>query len=1304
MANENVNGENVMAENSTQQVSEGKVPTVRIRWEGFEDPSHDTLGFPVPRFYVSAFAGMVASSKEPLLLLPEEDLAGAGYKFSPADSKGAFELLGRVKTTVEIKKTLREWWTSVVNNEGKNKNNVFLAYDDENDAWYRGSAVLSENANGKENCVSANIVNPALLEAKNRFPVRSAGIKDDGDDSVEEDENENMGEFIDDYDSFVSNKVTASLSSNGKPIDVAEEDFHPILFDWQKLSIAWALKRGSCALFQDCGMGKTLQQLEWARHIPGRVLFLCPLSVVNQTIKEAEKLDMTLCNGRLSGDISKAEYVIINYDSLHKISPAGFSGVVLDESSIIKQYHGKFRTAVTKFVADIPYRLCCSATPSPNDHEELGSHAEFLGICPKTHMLSKYFMRDNKNNNKWRMKRHAVNDFWRWVSTWALTARTPKDIIPDVDMKKYELPQFIQKVVDARPKKEQESSTGKKKGKKKKKKVGFRERHIVYKASFPDRLEKIKELVASMPDQPIVIWVEYNAESEAITNAIEDAVELTGSQKPEKKVEILDKFVDGRVRVLVTKPHIAAFGVNWQHCHSMIFCSLSYSFEKYYQSARRCWRFGQKNEVTAYLVTSTHDEDVLATLKRKQQQCDELYGGAVAQAMQAALGRQGKLKSMASAAECFYGNGWEMRQGDCMEQLALMETDSVDMSVFSPPFAELYVYSDDPRDMSNCADMEEFLEHFKYFAEQMYRVTKPGRICVFHCMDLPITKARYGYIGLRDLSGSILRLFERAGFIYHSRHLVNKDPLVEMIRTKAHGLMHKMLVKDSSMCRAGLGDHVIAMRKPGDIEAPIVKPLGFTRFIGRPEDEPARDPENPEAFSHHVWRNYATPIWNIRLHRTLHKKVKGKDDEKHLTPLQLDVSERCIDLWSNLGDTILSPFAGIGSEGVSAIRLGRKFLGIELKKEYCAVATKNLEDAAREPKGEHFVAPPRDPYEPKPPKTAETFYVESIKEDIKEANPEMTGGERIELYNAMWVELSDEEREPYLEMYAKDRERFLQEKKEFEQKKKDRKRPKSAFARYQEEVKEAVRNKNPDMSHPEILGILRKNWEGMTEKQKRPFQEMFEKDAERYEEAMEEFYKTDEGAAFKKAKEAKLSAATKKKARAKEAAKPKEARKPRKAKNPKKAKKTKKAAKESAGESPMEEENESKRKNKASSGKKKNITDFFGDAADSDEYVPSTSTSKRKRGKDASAPKPREKKTRKGKKVTGYKMFTQTMRESIKNELEFMDVYELQEELMLDEVPKKLSAAHVMKALGQRWRMMSPDEKAFYASMATAEE
>jgi hypothetical protein len=377
---------------------------------------------------------------------------------------------------------------------------------------------------------------------------------------------------------------------------------------------------------------------------------------------------------------------------------------------------------------------------------------------------------------------------------------------------------------------------------------------------------------------------------------------------------------------MISKPSMLGFGLNFQHCADMIFVGLSDSYEAFYQAVRRCWRFGQENPVNVHTIIGSQESNVLQNVKRKEADLEKMQEGMVEHTHKIV---EEHLKSTERSDTTYEtrtetGDGWEMRLGDCVEEVRNIPADSIHYSIFSPPFASLYTYSDSERDMGNCREHSEFYEHFKFLAGELYRATMPGRLLSFHCMNLPASKTRDGYIGIHDFRGEMIRIFLEAGWIYHSEVCIWKDPVTAMQRTKALGLLYKQIKKDSTMSRQGIADYLVTMRKHGE--------------------NPERVTHTPEDFSCSLWQRYASPVWmDINPSRTLQKtSAREEKDERHICPLQLDVIDRAIQLWTNPGDLILSPFAGIGSEGHQALIHGRRFLGIELKESYFLQAAANL--------------------------------------------------------------------------------------------------------------------------------------------------------------------------------------------------------------------------------------------------------------------------------------------------------------------------------------------------------------------------
>jgi DNA modification methylase len=722
------------------------------------------------------------------------------------------------------------------------------------------------------------------------------------------------------YDDFIKRKATEDVESGFEPSQLGDH-----LFDFQASIVEWACKRGRAAIFADTGLGKTAMQTEWARqvseHTGGRVLIAAPLCVAQQTVEEAAKFGIHIQYCRHPSEISSNTMIVItNYEMIEKFDPSEFVGIVLDESSILKSHTSKTRALIIEMFQRTPYRLSCTATPSPNDHMELGNQAEFLGVMTSVEMLAMFFVHDGGDTSQWRLKGHGKTRFWEWMATWSICIRNPADL--GFDGARYNLPglKMHEHVVESGEPLDGQLFAGIAQT--------LTERRDAKRKSMAERISITAALVNSH-SRPSIVWCHLNDESKALTAAIPDAIEVTGSMTADEKEAAIMAFTHGSRRVLVSKASICGFGMNWQHCSDMVFAGLDDSYESFYQAIRRCYRFGQTKVVSVHLVSAESEGAVKANLERKQAQADDMAQSMVDHMRE--LTKQ-KIKGLTMEKSEYkrdiaHGEGWTVHLGDCVEVAREMPDNSIDYSVFSPPFASLYTYSNSDRDMGNCKSTSEFYEHFRFLVKELLRVVKPGRLLSFHCMDLQTSKFRDGVIGLHDFTGELTRMFTEEGWIYHSKVTIWKDPVTAMQRTKALGLLHKTIRKDSSMSRQGIADYLVTMRKPGD----NVEPISHTH----------------ETFPVSKWQNYASPVWmDINPSRTLQfKTARESDDERHICPLQLDVIERAMELWSNPGDLVFSPFTGIGSEGYVSIEMGRRFVGSELKRSYWELAKRNLSEA-----------------------------------------------------------------------------------------------------------------------------------------------------------------------------------------------------------------------------------------------------------------------------------------------------------------------------------------------------------------------
>lgn len=407
-----------------------------------------------------------------------------------------------------------------------------------------------------------------------------------------------------DYEEFIKNKA---LMIQSVGIKVSVDDLNPNLFDFQKDIVRWALAKGKSAIFADCGLGKTLMQLEWAEQVRKRtgtkILIVAPLAVSTQTKEEGRKfgIEVNICASQ--DDVRSDVINITNYEKLEKFAGNEFGGIVLDESSILKSYSGKVRNQIIRCFDKVPYKLACTATPAPNDYMELGNHSEFLGVMTRSEMLSMFFVHDGGQTSKWRLKGHAQDLFWKWLASWCVVVDNPAKL--GYTSVNYELPELkIHEIIVDGDEPVNEV-------------LSLAERRNARRESLETRCKAAAELVNNSDGQWLV-WCDLNDEAKMLNKLIHGSKNVQGSDKPEYKTNTMSEFSGGELKCLITKPKIAGYGLNWQNCRNMIFVGLSDSFESYYQAVRRCWRFGQNREVNGYIIISAKEGAVKANIERKQ--------------------------------------------------------------------------------------------------------------------------------------------------------------------------------------------------------------------------------------------------------------------------------------------------------------------------------------------------------------------------------------------------------------------------------------------------------------------------------------------------------------------------------------------------------------------------------------------------------------------------------------------------------------------------------------------------------------
>lgn len=725
------------------------------------------------------------------------------------------------------------------------------------------------------------------------------------------------------YDEFLKSKIR-KINESG--FDAKNLNKH--LFPFQKDIVKRAIKKGRYAIFADTGLGKTIMQCSYAdsvsKHEGAPVLIVAPLAVSGQTIIEASKYGI---NVQKAGHGCSIE--ITNYEQLNNIDVSKYCGVVLDESSILKNYMGKTRDMIISLFNETPYKLACTATPSPNDLMELGNHSEFLNYMNYDEMLAMFFTHDGGETSKWKLKGHGKKDFFSWVGSWATVISMPSDLGYDDDG--YRLPDLIYHEYKIESPKKDDGMLFNKSH------VNATDFNRELRETTTERIQKAKDILDQNKKEQFIIWINHNEEGDVAKKILDgyDFREVRGSDSIEKKERDLIEFGQGKYRILITKGKIAGMGMNYQNCSNQIFTALDFSFEKLYQSIRRSYRFGQKKNVNIHLITVDTMQNVVESIKEKQESFLMMRNE-----MQKTINQyKGGMKMKEYDDEDLNTDKYHIMRGDCVERIREIESESIGYSIFSPPFSSLYVYSDHIEDMGNSKDDSEFMTHFRFLVKELYRILIPGRNVSFHIMNLPTSKARDGFIGIRDFRGELVRLFIEEGFIFHSEVCIWKDPVTAMQRTKALGLLHKQVKKDSAMSRQGIPDYLVTMRKPGENPRPIAGE--FDHFAGDKSTF-----ENTGNLSIDIWQRYASPVWmDINPSNTL-QYMSGRDekDERHICPLQLDVIHRGLQLWSLPGDKVLTPFAGVGSEVYESVKLKRYGIGIELKESYFEQMKKNLKE------------------------------------------------------------------------------------------------------------------------------------------------------------------------------------------------------------------------------------------------------------------------------------------------------------------------------------------------------------------------
>lgn len=718
------------------------------------------------------------------------------------------------------------------------------------------------------------------------------------------------------YEQLLEQKKTRVIESG---FDVADADINPQLFDFQRYCVRRMLKLGRGGVFAGCGQGKTLIQLEWAQkvaeHEKGKVLILAPLSVSEQTISEGAKFGYKVDHyTKMDADTKIA---ITNYEQLENVDVELFVGVVLDESSILKNFTGHYRNLLTDVFKHTPYKLCCSATPSPNDLNEIGNHSEFLNVLDAQDMRSKWFVREEGMNN-YRLKGHAKRDFYGWIASWSILFENPADIGFVETGKKFKLPplNYVQHEIETAPQEGQLFAQG-----------------IVNATNFNAELRKTKtqrlELAAKIANETegqVLIWIKQNEEGEMLRKLLPEAVEVKGSDKDTYKKQRLLDFAAGKIRILISKAKICGYGMNFQNCGTQIFVAPDFSFEDFYQQVRRSYRFGRNEAVNIHLIVTDTMQNAREIIQQKQARFEE---------MQREINRNVNEHTYGLLEDYTYEEYKDdkvfLMKGDTTIEIKRVPDNSVDLIIFSPPFSSLFTYSNYIHDMGNNESHEDFFKQYSFLLKELYRILKPGRLMCVHTKDLGVYKNSSGYTGMYDFTGEHTRAVLNEGFKLHSKVTIWCDPVLEMQRTKTQRLLYKQVTSDSSKTGIGMAEYITIFKKWEGDEA---------------DWEPITN-LNRQNFPLETWQKWASPVWmDIKRTDVLNAgEGTAQGDEKHICPLQLSVIERLVHLWSNEGEVVFTPFLGIGSEIYVAVKNNRRGIGCELKDSYFATAVANIKKA-----------------------------------------------------------------------------------------------------------------------------------------------------------------------------------------------------------------------------------------------------------------------------------------------------------------------------------------------------------------------
>ena len=803
------------------------------------------------------------------------------------------------------------------------------------------------------------------------------------------------------YDEFLASKIDIAQET-GFEIDVAE--INPALKPHQRDSVWWAIKGGRRALFQSFGLGKTVEQLEWARivtaHKGGRALIIMPLGVKQEFQKDAVRLlgwDNPPAYVRTDAEVDAAEGAILitNYERVRDgdITPNRFNAVSLDEASVLRSYGSKTYQEFTRLLKGVPYKLVCTATPSPNRYKELIHYSGYLEIMDTGQALTRYFQRDSTKANNLTLYPHRERDFWLWVSSWALFVSKPSDLgysdegynLPEMEVRWHRLKydgslsvtrdnqyQMIRDVAMSLKDASEEKRT-----------------------SIPRRVETMKEIVDSAPGEHFILWHDLEEERHQIKKAMPEAVEVYGSQDYDEREKRVIEFSDGEIRLLATKKSISGQGCNFQRfCHRAIFLGIDYEFNDFIQAIHRIYRFLQSEKVIIDIIYTEAEEVIKQVLMEKWDRHNQMVKTMEDIVKKYGLQNELRFEKIRRTIGCerveVKGNRFTAINNDCVDELRRMESDSVDEIITSIPFGNHYEYTPSYNDFGHNPDTEKFFEQMDYLTPNLLRVLKPGRVYCCHVKDRVLfgNTTGTGMPTMEPFHALTIQHCIKHGFQYFGMITVVTDVVRENNQTYRLGWTE--CCKDGTKMGVGCPEYILLFRKlPSDTskayaDIPVQKSKdeytraqwqidahGFWRSSGdryMTKEELAEVPvdklqaayrkysrSNVYSYEDHVAMakkldadgklpatfmvvapgSWDDSVWDdINRMRTYNTTQSQRRKQLHVCPLQIDIVDRLIGRYSNPGETILDPFGGIMTVPIEAVKKGRYGIGVELNSDY----------------------------------------------------------------------------------------------------------------------------------------------------------------------------------------------------------------------------------------------------------------------------------------------------------------------------------------------------------------------------------